>query len=211
MLAKACSRCGARLKLRMNGILVAGALALLLAAVVLAVAVVLRGQRLAAATETGAPADRLVVVGSTTDLGWLATATSRCDTEAKTDPGALHFLVTPLVSVAKEIEAWRAKAINDVGDGIFLRSDDALDGLKGGTLRVYRADYEFSISDQASDKVYKWRPSEGVAKFSTAEDGDIATFNLQFRTGHNSGDVEWGGAFTRQNGSCHWVNAIIRN
>jgi hypothetical protein len=209
VLAKACPQCGARLNLRLAGILIAGALVLLLAAFLLAGAVVLRWHRLAAATETGAPADRLIVAGSTADISWLATAMSGCDAEAKTDSGALHFLVTPLVSIVKDIEPWRAKSINDAGNGILLRSDDALDGLKSGTLQVYPADYEFSISDQASDQVYKWRPSVGVTKFSTANAGAMASFNVQFRTAYNSGDVEWGGAFTRQNGSCHWVNAII--
>ena len=157
VLAKACPQCGAPLKLRMAGIMVAGALVLLLAAIVVAVVVVLRWHRLAAATETGAPADEQIVAGSTADLSWLATAMSGCDAEAKTDAGALHFLVTPLVSVAKDIEPWRAKSINDAGNGILLRSDDALDGLKSGTLRVYPADYDFSIFDQAGDTVYKWQ------------------------------------------------------
>jgi hypothetical protein len=210
VLAKTCPECGARLNLRLAGILVAGALVLLLAAVVLAVAVVLRWHQLAAATETGAPADRLIAAGSTADVSWLATAMSGCDAEAKTDLGALHFLVTPLVSIVKDIEPWRAKSINDAGNGILLRSDDALDGLKSGALRIYPADYEFGVSDQASDKVYKWRPALGVAKFSTAGAGAIVSFNVQFRTAYGSG-VEWGGAFTRQKGSCHWVNAVIRN
>jgi hypothetical protein len=211
VLAKACHQCGAPLKLRMAGILVAGALMLLMTAIVLAVAVVLRGDRLAAATETGAPADQLIAAGSTADVSWLATAMAGCDAEAKTDAGALHFLVTPLVSAAKDIEAWRAKSINHTGGGILLRSDDALEGLKSGTLRIYAADYGFSISDQASDKAYKWRPTVGVAKFSTADPGAVASFNVQFRTVYNRGGGEWGELFNRQRGSCYWVNPIIGN
>jgi hypothetical protein len=209
VLAKACPECGAPLELRMAGILVAGALVLLIAAIVLAVAVVLRGYRLAAATDTGAPADQLIAAGSTADVSWLATAMAGCDAEAKTGAGTLHFLVTPLVSVAKDTEPWRAKSINDTGSGILLRSDDTLEGVRSGTLRIYPADYDFSISDQASDKVYKWRPTVGVAKFSTAEAGAVASFRVQFRTAYNRGGGAWGGAFTRQDGSCYWVNPII--
>jgi hypothetical protein len=209
VLAKACPHCGAPIQLRMTGMTVAGALVLLLLAIVVAGVVVLRGHRLAAAT--GAPADEQMAATSTTNVSWLATAMSGCDAEAKTDLGPLHFLVTPLVSVAKDLEPWRAKSLNDAGNGILLRAGDTLDGLKSGTLRIYSADYEFSIFDQVTDPVYKWRPAVGVAKFSTASAGPISTFNVRFRTSHSGRDPEWGGAFTRLDGSCYWVNAIISN
>jgi hypothetical protein len=211
VLAKACPHCGAALERRPAAMMVAGALALLLAAIVVAVVVVLRGYQLAAATETGAPADEQVAAGSTADFRWLATAMSGCDAEAKTDPGGLHFLVTPLVSVAKDIAPWNAKSINNAGNGILLRSDDTLEGLKSGTLRVYPSDYGFSLFDEVGDTVHKWRPVVGVAKFSVADAGSISTFKVQFRTSRSGRDADWGGSFTRQAGSCHWVNAVVRD
>jgi hypothetical protein len=211
VLAKACPHCGAAIGLRLTGMMVAGALVLLLAAIAFAGVVVLRGHRLAAATESGAPADEQIAAGVTADVSWLATAMSGCDAEAKTDLGALHFLVTPLVSVAKDVAPWSARSINDVGNGILLRADDTLGGLKNGTLRLYPADYGFRILDQISDTVHKWRPSVGVAKFSAPGAGSISTFKVQFRTSHSGLDTEWGGSFNRQDGSCYWVNAIIRN
>jgi hypothetical protein len=211
VLAKACPHCGTAIGLRLAGMMVAGTLVLLLAAVVVALVVVLRGHRLAAATESGAPADEQIAAGATADVSWLATAMSGCDAQAKMDLGALHFLVTPLVSVAKDVAPWSAKSINDVGNGILLRADDTLGGLKSGTLRIYPADYGFSILDQVSDTVHKWRPSVGVARFSAAGAGSISTFKVQFRTSHSGLDAEWGGSFNRQEGSCYWVNAIIRN
>jgi hypothetical protein len=211
VLAKACPHCGAPVEPRMAGLMVAGALVLLFVAVVVAVVVVLRGYRLAAATQTGAYADEQIGAGPTADVSWLATAMSGCDAEAKTDLGTLRFLVTPLVAIAKDLEPWRARSINDSGNGILLRSDDTLDGLKSGTLRIYPADYGFSIFDQAGETIYKWRPLAGVARFSTADAGSTPTFGVQFRTSHNRGDADWGGSFTRQGGTCYWVNAIIRN
>ena len=209
VLAKACPDCGAPIGLRPADMMVVGALVILAVALLLALVVALRGHQLAAATETGASADEQIAAISTTDFSWLATAMGACDAAAKMDAGALHFLVTPLVSVAKDVEPWRAKSINDTGNGILLRSDAALDGLKTGTLRVYRADYAFGIFDSASGTVLKWRPSVGVLRFSTATTGAISTFNVQFRTAHSGNDPDWGGSFTRQDGSCYWVNAII--
>lgn len=209
VLARACADCGAALRLQLAGMMVAGALALLLVAVMVAAAAVIGWHRLAAATDTGAAADGQIAASSTADFGWLSTAMNGCDAQAKTDSGTLHFLVTPLVSAAKDIAAWRAKSINNSGNGILLRSDDTLDGLKNATLRIYPADYAFSISDEASDAVYKWRAAAGVAKFSTADPGSLATFKVQFRTA-SSAD-QWGGSFRRLAGSCHWVNMIIGN
>jgi hypothetical protein len=211
ILAKACPHCSAAIERRPAGMMVAGALVLLLAAVVVAVVVVLRGYRLAAATDSGAPADEEIAAGSTVDFSWLATAMTECDDEAKMDPGTLRFLVTPLASVAKDIAPWSAKSINDAGNGILLRSDDTLAGLKSGTLRFYPADYGLSVFDQVSEAVHKWRPVVGVAKFSVADAGSISTFQVQFRTSRSGPDADWGGSFTRQAGSCYWVNAIVRN
>jgi hypothetical protein len=208
VLAKTCPHCGGPLALRIAGWLVAGALALLLIATVVAVVVVLRGLRLAAATESGAPADRQIAAVSTADLGWLATAMSGCDAEARADKDRLHFLVTPLASV-EDVARWQAKSINDAGTGILLRADDMLAGLKSGTLRVYPADYGFSIFDDAGETIQKWRPAAGVAKFSTSTAGVISTFKVQFRTAYSGSDHDWGGSFNRQIGSCYWVNAII--
>jgi hypothetical protein len=208
VLAKACPYCGTPGGLRLAGMMVAGALVLLLAAIVVAGVVVLRWHQLAAATRTGAPADEQIA-GTAADLSWLATAMSGCDVEAKSGPAALHFLVTPLAPVTGDSEPWRAKSIGDAGTGILLRANDTLEGLKSGALRIYPADYDFSVVDPVGEKVHKWRPSVGVAKFSTSDAGAISTFKVQFRTARSGGDADWGGSFNRMVGSCYWVNAIL--
>jgi hypothetical protein len=209
VLAAACPHCGASSGLRLAGMMVAGALVLLLAAFVVAGVVVLRWQQLAAATRTGAPADEQIAAGTSADLSWLAAAMSGCDAEARADPGALHFLVTPLVPAAGDLAPWRSKSISDAGTGILLHAEDTLEALKSGALRIYPADYDFSVVDPVDDKIHKWRPAVGVAKFSTAEPGAISTFRVQFRTSHSRRDADWGGTFNRQLGTCYWVNAIM--
>ncbi|HEY6259459.1 MAG TPA: hypothetical protein VIY51_27075 [Xanthobacteraceae bacterium] len=211
VLAKSCPGCGAVRRMGAAGMMVAGALALLLLAIVMATVVVLGRHQLAAATEAGEAIGEPVAAGPTGDLSWLANAMSQCDAEAKADTGTLHFLVTPLTAVAGDLAPWRAKAINDSGDGILLRSDDTLDGLKRGTLRLYPADYDFGVLNAAGDAVYRWRPSMGVSKFAAADPGEMPTFVVQFRTAHTGSEPEQGGSFNRLAGSCHWVNVIIRN
>jgi hypothetical protein len=209
LLARTCSSCGNPLAPRKAGLLVAGALLLLLVAILIAVVVVLRWHQLAAATESGDAADEQIAATSTADLSWLANAMSGCDAEAKTDRGVFHFLVTPLVSVTQDLAPWQAKSINDAGDGILLRAEDMLAGLKSGALRIYPADYGFGIFDEAGNVLQKWRPAMGVAKFSAASAAPISTFKVQFRTSHSGSNPNWGGSFNRLDGSCYWVNAII--
>jgi hypothetical protein len=207
---RSCPACGAARKLQTTALTVAGALALLLIAVAIAAVTVVGWHQLAAATETGDAVGEPVAAGAAGDPSWLAKAMSQCDAEAKADADTLHFLITPLVPADGELASWRAKAINDSGNGIMLRSEDAFDGLRRGSLRLYAADYGFGVLDAANNLIYRWRPSVGVAKFTAANPGEMPTFMVQFRTAHTGSEPVQGGTFNRQNGACYWVNAIMR-
>lgn len=212
VLARSCPTCGGARRMGAAGRMVAGALALLLLATATAVAVVLAWHQLAAATESGDAIGAAVAVGAPGDASWVANAMSQCDAEAKADAdsGTLHFLVTPLAVVDGDLAPWRPKAINELGGGIMLRSDAALDGLKRGTLRVYPADYGFGVLDPTGEQIYRWRPSTGVSKFAAADPGEMPTFTVRFQTARSGSEPEEGGPFNRQKGACYWVNAIIR-
>ncbi len=211
VLARSCPGCGAPRKLGWAGLTVAGALALLLLAAVTAIGLVLGRYQLAAATEGGEVAGEPIAMGSRSDVSWLRAAMSQCDADAKADAETLHFLVIPLAAVDGDLAPWHDKAINDSGNGIMLRSEAALDGLKSGTLRLYGADYAFGVLDATGgNMVYQWRPAMGVSKFAAGDPPDMPTFSVQFRTARSGSDPEQGGSFTRAKGSCYWVNAIIR-
>lgn len=209
VLAAACPGCGSVSKRGVGGLVEVGGIAVLLAAAVIAIAVALGGYQLAAATETGEAADAQVPAGAPGDFSWLATAMNDCDTEAKADASRLHFLVTPLVVVAGDAQPWRAKSINDKGTGVLLRADATLDGLNSKMLRLYSADFGFSMLDEASQPVHRWRSSTGVSKYSADDTSPIPTFLVQFRTPHSGAEPEWGGSFTRQSATCYWVNVVI--
>jgi hypothetical protein len=209
MFAKACPLCGSTSRLGIGPLLELGGIAVVVVAVVIAIALALGGYQLAAATETGEAVDARIAADSAGDFSWLATAMSDCDSEAKADASRLHFLVTPLRVANGDEQPWRAKSINDKGTGVLLRADDTLDGLNKKTLRLYPADFGFSILDEASQPVRRWRTSSGVSKFSADDTVPIATFLVQLRTVHSGPEAEWGGSFTHQNSTCYWVNVII--
>jgi hypothetical protein len=197
-LAKSCPHCGAPNEARMTGLLVTGALALLLVAVAVASVVVLRGHR-------------PIGVRSPSDYGWLSAAMEACEAEAEADTGTLYFLVIPLASAATDGGEWRDKSIMDLGNAVLVRTDDALAGLRSGTLQVYPGQYDFRILDDTTGTIYKWKPFVGVAKASTSDAGGISVFRVQIQVSGSGESAEWGSEFSRRSGTCYWVNAIVGN
>ena len=83
--ARYCPRCGTANVARMGGLWVAGALAMLAVAVVVAVVAVLRGHPLPIAGTPDAPVGEHVEASSASNFGWLTVAMSECETEAMKD------------------------------------------------------------------------------------------------------------------------------
>jgi hypothetical protein len=192
------------------GLAVVGSLALLLVAMAVAAVVVLRGgHKPPVATEPGAAPDVQGGVTAKDEFEWLATAMKDCEAAAAQNADTLRFLIIPLASAAGDEERWRAKSINDVGNGILLSSDTALDALRSRSLNISAGEFDFRMRDEGTQTVYKWKPATGVANFSTADADKITTFRLQFQTADHAGNDDWGAAFRRQKGTCYWVNAII--
>jgi hypothetical protein len=200
--ARACSYCGAPYPAR-RSLAIAGAVtAVLLAAIGIAALFALRP----AAPPTGvgkAPA------GTTGDFVWLSAALRECDKDAAKDPGALHFIVTPLVDAAKDEPGWRRISLNDVGNAILIKADDMIAGLKRGALRISPAEYVFAIRNESTNIVYKWNPAVGVKRFSSPKAEDVEKFRIQFQSRSGTGSLAWGAVFGRRPGNCYWVNAII--
>jgi hypothetical protein len=207
--AKECPHCGApNKKARLAGFSVVGALAFLAVAVVVALAMALSGRGVTTA-DTSAPAGERIEAKGTGDFAWLTDAMSACEAQAQQDTQTLYFLLLPLASLPEDDAQWREKSIIDIGNAILLHSDDALDGLKSGTLRIYGGKYNFKILDVGANTVYQWKPSTGVTKVSAPDSSAITQFKLQFQTSGSEADARWGDPFNRQTGSCYWVNAII--
>jgi hypothetical protein len=200
--ARRCPHCNAVNAARTGAIAIVAALGFLVIAIVIASVMVVRWQRLAAAPEAGAPA------APPDEFGWLMSAMAECDAQAQKEQATLQFLIIPLAADKKDEADWRAKSLNDIGHGILLNSDTALEGLRHKTLRIADGDYIFSIRDQ-KNATYSWKRSAGVASFSVANADAIENFHIQFQLGKNPPDAEWGATFVRRRGNCYWVNAIV--
>jgi hypothetical protein len=210
--ARVCRGCGAPNPARIAGLLVGAALLFLLLAVATTVVMILRWQKSGILAVQSSPAEPSAVESSAYgDFGWLRAAMDDCDAQAARSPSELHFLVVPLAAARADLEQWRAKSINDIGNGILVSSQMAFDGLTGGTLRISPRNYVFRVRDETANATFQWKRSLGVAKLSNPDAESINFFRIQFSAGDQSGADQWGSSFTRQKGACYWVNAIIGN
>ena len=56
-----------------------------------------------------------------------------------------------------------------IGNAISVAPDDALGGLRRGTLKIFADEYVFSFHDAGTKAVHKWSPSVGAKHFTIAE------------------------------------------
>jgi hypothetical protein len=199
ILARACSRCGAPNPARPAAVAVAAGLVVLVVAAVGAIYAATRPQHPPA--PSAATADG--------GFAWLTSALKECNEQASQQPDKLHFLVIPLKAEQKDMPDWRLIAVGAIGNAISVAADDALGGLRRGTLRIFADEYVFSVQDAETKAVYTWSPSVGAKQFSTAEAEAVRDFRVQLQPSHKAG-ADWGDVYSRQNGTCHWVPAIMR-
>jgi hypothetical protein len=206
--AKTCPHCGVPNRARLLGPAIVGALALLVVCVVAALVMALGSRSIPTAGAPDAATGERIEQNATEDFAWLTTAMSECEMQARGDLGTLYFLLLPLASPAKDDAQWREKSI-DIGNAILVRSDDALQGLRSGALRLYSGPYDFRVLDVTTNTTYEWKTATGVTKVSAPDASAITKFKLQFQIPGGAGEAQWGDPFNRQDGTCYWVNAIV--
>lgn len=145
------------------------------------------------------------------DLPAIQKAMADCDDEAAKRPDALYFLILPVLSPIKNYQPWVAASVGEIGSSvILLPSKAALDGLREGSLTLYRGQYTFSIIDAASEATQSWGPTAGVARFAKLDAAQVAGFRVRFGFADFVGDTPSNFRFPRQKGVCYWVSALLR-
>jgi hypothetical protein len=207
-----CRDCGARNPARITGLAVGAALLFLLFAFAITATAVLHWQWFGL-LQPRSGADESGVTGTSEygDFDWLKTAMDDCDMQAADSPNELHFLVVPLAARLADMAQWRVKSINGIGNGVLISSQMAFDGLASGSLRISARDYVFRVRDETANATLQWRRSRGVARLSNPDANSINFFRIQFLSGDQTDESQWGSSFTRQKGACYWVNAILGN
>jgi hypothetical protein len=206
LLSDACTRCGEHNPWRGRAIAAAAAAVVLIVAAVLAIEMAPSPSRPVVAAGTPVGPSSATAEG---DFAWLESAMKACDQEASAQPDNLHFLVIPLVAAKKDMPDWQILAKGLIGNAVTIRAEDALRGLKRGTLKMYADKYVFGIQDAATSTVARFNPSVGAASFSTTKVDAIRSFRLQLQPVDKAANDNWGNVFTVQKGNCDWVAAIV--
>jgi len=202
--ARTCGYCGARNRARRSVLVIVAAVAVLCLAGIAVVALLVSGR---IPNQDGVASDQ----HAGGDFGWLETAMKQCDEQAAKDPKGLHYLVVPLVDEPRDEPGWRRISINDIGNAILISAEDMLAGLRRKALRISTDQYVFSARNEVTKDVLTWKPSSGVRKFVVNDAEGIQQFKVQFQSGDAGRAINWGATFTRQQGNCYWVNAILRH
>ena len=216
LLAPACRRCGAPNQARrVVGLASAAVLVLLLVG---AGALYLASRQQSLGPETtgalavpGAGAGAAGGAGGAGDLARLSADMAACDKLASQQPSDLRFLIIPLRAERKDMPDWQLIAAGLIGNAWMLPVDDALGGLRRGTLTIYPDEYVLNVQDPQTRAVFSWSTSVGTKSFSTADAKTLQSFRVQIQPQNKIDRSNWGAVYPRQKGTCHWVAAIVRD
>jgi len=220
LLAVACPHCGATHKLHATVIAtVVGVLALAVLAGGFALSL-----HVSRKIDLGAPADSPVAGAppgdtqpqtqtqtqtQTDDFGWLSTGMESCEAEARNDLPKVYFMVVPLSPAEKNDQKLASQALDRAGEAHLISTEDALAGLRNGTLRINNQPFTFSILDPVTSSVYTWKSKVGASKLASTDAEAIANFKIRVYRGDAPGNTQWGDSFVRAKGTCHWVNVLF--
>jgi hypothetical protein len=211
LMARACPECGAVNPARRTVFGAAATAAVLVPAIAIAVYAATRWDRPLIPGDS--PAELALpsqpVAGSDADFAWLSAAMKACDDKAAAEPNTLHVLVIPVAFDPKDLEQWRRRALNRIGNAMVLSSEDTLAGLRSKALSIAPGEYTFSVRDEKTQAVRKWERATGVKWFSAPEGENVASIKMQYRPRDQGRDDSWGNPLAHQKGNCYWVNATF--
>ena len=142
-------------------------------------------------------------------FAWLLSAMENCENDAIANPQALFFLVVPLAATGKYDQSWSARALETFGATTLFKSQDALDALNSGALRVSTEPFVFHVLDMATSDAHRWKSASGVSKLSSKEIASEGPFRVRFQTAPGDPAPEWNSVTAEGKGSCHWVFVLM--
>ena len=143
-------------------------------------------------------------------FAWLSSALENCENDAIANPQALFFLVVPLAATGKYDQSWSARALEIFGATTLFKSQDALDALNSGALRVSTEPFVFHVLDMATRDAHRWNSASGVSKLSSKEIASEGPFRVRFQTAPRDPAPEWNSVTAEGKGTCHWVFVLMR-
>ena len=143
------------------------------------------------------------------DLAAISKAMTDCDARASQNPDSLAFLVVPVVRASISNRDWRAGAVQTVGNAyLLLNAQDALDGLRDGSLALRPGRYTFSVLDPSTGVTYSWTSATGISRLERPNSAVLKTLQIGFDFSKQQNGPQWSKEFERKSASCLWVAVL---
>ena len=142
---------------------------------------------------------------------WVSKTMAACEEDAVTQPSAVNFLVIPLEPSRRFGKELESKAIETFGRTTLFGSQDALNGLKSGALRISSKHYVLHTLDTSNNASVRWNSASGVARLTTTDIASDGPFKVRFQTAPDDPAKDWSNVTADGRGTCHWAFALLRD
>jgi hypothetical protein len=142
---------------------------------------------------------------------WVSRTMAACEEDAVTQPAMLNFLVVPLEATRRFGRETESKALESFGRTTLFGSQDALDGLKSGALRISSKNFVLHLLDTSNNSPYRFASASGVSRLSTTDLKSNGPFRIRFQTLAEDETSDWSKVTAEGRGTCHWAFALLRN
>ena len=142
---------------------------------------------------------------------WVSKTMSACEEDAVSKPASVNFLVMPLERTRRFNRELEGRALETVGRTTLFGSQDALDGLKSGGLRISSKHYVLLTLDTSNNTERRWNSASGVARLTTTDVASDGPFKVRLQVSANDASNGWSNVTAEGRGTCHWVFALLRD
>lgn len=142
---------------------------------------------------------------------WVSRTMAACEEDAVTQPRAVNFLVIPLEPSRRFGKELEAKALETFGRTTLFGSQDALNGLKSGALRISSKHYVLHTLDTSNNASVRWNSASGVSRLTTTDIASDGPFKVRFQTAAGDAAKDWSNVTADGRGTCHWAFALLRD
>lgn len=141
---------------------------------------------------------------------WISHTMSACEEDAVSKPDTLNFLIMPLERTRRYSKELDTRALETVGRATLFGSQDALEGLKAGALRISSKSYVLTTLDTSNNIERRWNSASGVTKLSTTDVASNGPFRVRLQVSAKDNPAGWSNVTAEGRGTCHWVFALLR-
>ncbi len=142
---------------------------------------------------------------------WVSRTMAACEEDAVTRPTTVNFLVVPLERSRRYGKELESRALESFGRTTLFGSQDALDGLKSGALRISAKNYVLLTLDTSNNATHRWNSASGVSRLTTTEIASDGPFKVRIQTAPDDVSADWSKVTADGRGTCHWAFALLRD